>query len=130
MKRNTSERGSALLMVTVVTMIIIGISGAYMTVSYVNTRKADQDANGVRALYIAETAAAMVINMVNHPPTSPNLPGRPSTIEAFQPMAGGYYLIPTLAKPAGSLASGTPDFKPKSSTDVQQICFDDKTEVA
>src|SRR5436190_4479702 len=130
MKRNTSERGSALLLVTVVAMIIIGISGAYMTVSYVNTRKADQDANGVRALYIAETAAAMVINMVNHPPTTPNLPGRPSPIAASQPIAGGYYLIPTLAKPVWFLASGAPYFKPKTSTDVQQIFFDYKNEVA
>ena len=81
MKKNTSERGSALLLVTIVALIIVGISGTYLTVSWYNSKKADQDANGVKALYIAETAAAMVINMVNHPPTDPTKPGRPIAID-------------------------------------------------
>jgi hypothetical protein len=99
------------LLVVVVTLIIIGISGTYMTVSFYNTRKADQDANGLRALYIAETAAAMVINMVNHPPTTPNTPGRPVPIDTPQPMAGGYFLIPTVATPVKYEAKGTPLLK-------------------
>jgi hypothetical protein len=106
MKTKTSERGSALLLVLVVTLIIVGISGAYMTVSYVNTRKADQDANGLRALYIAETAAAMVINMVNHPPGAPNSPTRPVPITSIQQMAGGYYLIPNYPTALGFSGNG------------------------
>ncbi len=129
MRKNTSERGSALLLVVVVTLIIIGISGTYMTVSFYNTRKADQDANGLRALYIAETAAAMVINMVNHPPGTPTTPGRPVSINTFQPMAGGYYLIPTYHQIIGFHGNGTPYFKPRNTADVQ-IFFDFKNEPA
>jgi hypothetical protein len=128
MKKNQSERGSALLLVVVVTLIIIGISGTYMTVSYVNTRKADQDANGVRALYIAESAAAMVINMVNHPPGMPNTPGRPIPINSLQPMAGGYYLIPTYATPVGFHGNGAPQLKTPPAN--IQVFFDYKNEPA
>jgi hypothetical protein len=128
MIKKTSERGSALLLVVVVTLIIIGISGTYMTVSFYNTRKADQDANGLRALYIAETAAAMVINMVNHPPGAPSSPGRPVAINSLQPMAGGYYLIPTYHTPVAFQGNGTPLLKTPPQN--VQIFFDYKNEPA
>ncbi|HVE41800.1 MAG TPA: hypothetical protein VNM14_18045 [Planctomycetota bacterium] len=128
MIKKTSERGSALLLVVVVTLIIIGISGTYMTVSFFNTRKADQDANGLRALYIAETAAAMVINMVNHPPGTPTTPGRPVAINTLQQMAGGYYLIPTYHTPIAFQGNGTPLLKTPPNN--VQIFFDYKNEAA
>ena len=128
MKKNASERGSALLLVMIVTLIIIGISGTYMTVSYVNTRKATEDANGVRALYIAETAAAMIVNMVNHPPGTPTAPGRPVPIDTLQPMAGGYFLVPTNQTPIGFSGTGVPVLKAPPM--VTQVFFDYKNEPA
>jgi len=56
MRRNTSERGSALLLVVIVTLILVGISGAYMSFSYINTRKTEKDVSAVQALFIAEGA--------------------------------------------------------------------------
>jgi hypothetical protein len=126
MKKNVSEKGSALLLVTVVTLIIIGISGTYMTVSYFNTRKADEDANGLRALYIAETATAMVVNMVNHPPASPSAPTRPVPINTLQPMAGGSFLIPTFQTPIGFSGKGQALLKTAPSS--VQTFFDYKNE--
>lgn len=96
MRKHASERGSALLLVTVITLIIVGISGAYVTVSHVNAQKAVRDADGLKALYIAESAAALLVNHANHPPANPTAPVRPIAVDLPQQFAGGSYLIPTL----------------------------------
>jgi hypothetical protein len=107
MKKNSSERGSALLLVTIVTLILVGISGAYMSVSWYNKRKADQDVYGAQALYIAESVAAIVINQTNHPlfpvgtpqtpPPTPLPVGRPVFTDQPQKFGGGTYLVPHFA---------------------------------
>ncbi len=97
MKRNTSERGSALLLVVVVTVILVGISGAYMSFSYINTRKTEKDVSAVQALFIAEGAASVYIHTLNWP--MPALaagatPPRPVAIDTPRKIAGGTYKVP------------------------------------
>src|SRR3954463_16764839 len=65
MNKNASERGSALMMVVVIVLILVGVSGAYMSISWWNTKRAFQDEAAAQALYIAESGAAMYISDLN-----------------------------------------------------------------
>src|SRR6185295_16351750 len=89
MKKKQSQRGSALLLVTVVLLIMIGISGAYLTLSWGNKTRSMQDYNSNQALFIAEAGAAAYISNLNA--TS----GLPAPINTKQYIAGGYYWVPT-----------------------------------
>lgn len=106
MKKRTSERGSALMMVTVVVLIIVGTSGAYLTSSWYFNKRADLDAWGLQALYIAESGAAIYLEQVNHPKGSPTTPGRPAPALTPVALSGGSYFIPSQATPLS--ASGIP----------------------
>jgi hypothetical protein len=98
--RAQSERGSALLLVLIIMIILVGISFAYMTLSYINTRKVTQEADAVQALFIAESAAGGKICDWNSPSVgavAPSTKGSkpvPNFLSTLQPLAGGAYLIP------------------------------------
>src|SRR5688572_16616213 len=87
-KRHDSEGGSALMMVVIIVLILVGISGAYMSVSWYNSKRAYQDENGAQALFIAEAGAAAFI-------TELNALGIPPAAKTKQFMAGGFYWVPT-----------------------------------
>ena len=59
------ERGSALLLCVDLTLIIVGISGAYLSFSIINSRKTASDVNALQALYVAESGAALYIDGLN-----------------------------------------------------------------
>lgn len=88
LKKKTSQRGSALMLVTIIVLILSGISGAYLTISWWSNRRASQDENGVQALYIAESAAASIITQLN---ASGGATPEPVPKTALQ---GGYYWVP------------------------------------
>src|SRR6185295_8314533 len=116
LRKNSSQRGSAQLLVTVVTLIIVGISGAYVTVSHVNAQRAVRDADGLKALYIAESAAALLVNHANHPPAAPTVPVRPVAVDTVQALGGGTYLIPTLPTVVKTDVKGSVTTQPMNST--------------
>jgi hypothetical protein len=89
MKKNASERGSALLLVTIVTLIVVGVTAAYMSVSYINTQKSLNDVYGVQAYYIAESAAAHYVEYLNATTPTPALGPRPWTAPTTMSMVGG-----------------------------------------
>src|SRR6185295_18109838 len=89
MKKKQSQRGSALLLVTVVLLIMIGISGAYLTLSWGNKTRSMQDFNSNQALFIAEAGAAAYISNLN------SSPSMPAPINTKQYIAGGYYWVPS-----------------------------------
>ncbi len=103
MKKNTSQRGSAMMLVVVMVLILVGISGAYMSLSWWNTKRAFQDEAGSQALYIAEAGAAIYINNLNANVASP----KPV---AQQPLAGGSYWIPQENIVNFGNAKGFPNF--------------------
>ena len=89
MRANRSERGSALMLVTIIVLILVGISAAYMSISSWNQKRAFTEESGLRALYITESAAAQYINDLNA------LAGAvPAPVTTTQHMAGGTFLIP------------------------------------
>ncbi len=96
MRKNSSEHGGALLLVIVVTLVIIGISAAFLSFSAINSRKTSIDMMGLQALYIAETGAGMFVNQVNSKPIS-GAPPSPQSLVTGKPsgMAGGDYVYPT-----------------------------------
>lgn len=88
MTKRTAERGSALMLVVIIVLILVGISGAYVSVSMWNQKRAFQDEAGLQALYIAETAAAAYISDLNGGKS-------PGPVTEMQNMAlNGSYLIP------------------------------------
>src|SRR6185503_4156023 len=89
MKANRSERGSALMLVTIIVLILVGISAAYMSISSWNQKRAFTDESGLKALYVAESAAAAYINDVNA-----LAGGVPAPVTVTQHMAGGTFIIP------------------------------------
>lgn len=90
MKKRVSERGSAMLLVTVIVLVLSGISLAYASISWWNTRRAYQDEAGTKALYIAESVAAQMINDLNTTggPLAP-------TAKAKTEWGGGEYWVAT-----------------------------------
>jgi hypothetical protein len=58
MRRKDSRRGSALLICTIVTLVIVSISGAYVTVSQASARQTANAMFGLQALYTAEAGIA------------------------------------------------------------------------
>jgi Flp pilus assembly protein TadG len=96
MKQRSGERGSGLLLVAVLTLILAGISGAYMSVSYINTQKSVQAASAAQARYIAESAAGLMVHTMNHPfpAVAPGTPVPvPPAFSTPRPLAGGEYTI-------------------------------------
>ncbi len=93
MNKRHSERGSALIIVTVISLILMGISGAYMTLSYLNTRKTEQEVHAVQALFIADTAAKLMVHSINYP--KPGGATVPTAVNVAQKNSGGTYIIPT-----------------------------------
>jgi hypothetical protein len=66
MKRSRSgERGSALLLSTVVALVIMGITGAYMAVSMINTKQTSNSMFAIQALFAAEAGASAYIAAMN-----------------------------------------------------------------
>jgi hypothetical protein len=90
MRANRSRRGSAMMLVTIIVLILVGISAAYMSISSWNQKRAFTDESGLRALYIAESAAASYINDLNALAGSLPVP-----VTTNQYMADGSYIIPT-----------------------------------
>src|SRR5581483_7330969 len=86
LKNRRSEQGSAMLIVVIIMLILIGISGAYMTMSWANQRRATLHQAATQALYIAEAGAAAYVSGLN----TGNLPGP----LAKTYLAGGYYWVP------------------------------------
>lgn len=75
------------MVVTILVLIMVGISGAYISVSMWNQKRTGQDEAATQALFIAESGAAAFIANLNATNTQP----------APQPMkslAGGYYWVP------------------------------------
>ncbi len=58
--RTTGERGGALLLSAVVTVIVVGIAGAYVSYSLINSRSTTTNMTGLQALFTAEAGAARV----------------------------------------------------------------------
>jgi len=114
LRKKHSQQGSALLMVVIVMLILVGISFAYMTISYLNSRKAAEEADALQALYIAESAVGAKITEWNvKDPVSGTRPA-PAPINTMFQMAGGAYLIPT-----GSFV----DFATATPSDPNYISF-------
>jgi len=88
MKKKTSQRGSALMLVTIIALILTGISGAYLTISWWNQRRATQEEAGAQALYIAESAAASYLAALN---ASGGANPKP---QARTALMGGFYWVP------------------------------------
>ena len=89
MRANRSERGSALMLVTIIVLILVGISAAYMSISSWNQKRAFTDESGLMALYISESAAAQYINDLNAVAGAV-----PAPVTTTQHMAGGTFIIP------------------------------------
>ena len=51
--KNLAQRGGALLLCIIVTLVILGISGAFLSFSSINSRKTATDMFALQALYIA-----------------------------------------------------------------------------
>src|SRR5258708_27125545 len=114
LRKKHSQQGSALLMVIIVMLILVGISFAYMTISYINSRKSAEEAESLQALYIAESGVGGKITEWNvKNPTTGTRPV-PTPINTMMQMAGGAYLIPT-----GSFV----DFSTASPSDPNYISF-------
>ncbi len=94
MRRN-SRRGGALLLCIIVTLVILGISGAFLSFSSINSRKTANDMFGLQALYIAESGAALYIHQINAKPAtgSPPTPGSLANGQTV-PMSGGDFVYP------------------------------------
>lgn len=84
-----SERGSALMLVVIVVLILVGISMAYQSISWWNQKRAAQDEAGLQAMYIAESAANQYITWLNSPAGSANPSAMSKTF-----LHGGYYWVP------------------------------------
>src|SRR6185295_16164315 len=91
MIKNRSEQGSALMLVMIIVLILVGISGAYMSLSWWNTKRAGQDEDAAQALYIAESGAAAYINYMNANKATVLTP----PVRTKQFLAGGYWWVPT-----------------------------------
>jgi hypothetical protein len=88
MKKNASQRGSAMMLVVVMVLILVGISGAYMSISWWNAKRAYQDEAAAQALYIAESGAAIYVTQLNA--VSAPLPTKIDQ----QFLGGGFYWVP------------------------------------
>jgi len=110
MKKNQSEQGSALMLVVIIVLILVGISFAFMTVSWWSSKRAYQDEASTKALYIAESAAAVTVNDMIAKKTGAIVP------VALTSLDGGAYWVPQenvvdFSNPAVVGANNTdPDF--------------------
>ncbi len=60
-----ADRGGALLLVIVITILLVGFAGAYLSVTGASTQLTARDAMGLQAQYTAETGAAVVLSQIN-----------------------------------------------------------------
>jgi hypothetical protein len=66
MKRSRGgQKGSALLLSTVIALVIMGITGAYIAVSMINTKQTTNSMFSIQALFAAEAGAAAYIAALN-----------------------------------------------------------------
>ena len=65
MKQRASEQGSALMLCLIIVIILVGISLAFTSISWWNSKRAFQDEASTQAVYAAESAAAIYINQLN-----------------------------------------------------------------
>ena len=87
MRHTRSDRGSALLLCIIILIVIVGISGAYLSFSLINTKKTNDDVFALQALYIAESGASIMMGQLKGQTTPPT-----STLQPV-PVAGGEYTI-------------------------------------
>jgi len=85
-----SEQGSALMVVVIIVLILVGISLAYQSISFWNQKRAFQEESAIQAFYIAESGANTYINWLNSPAGTPNPVPNTKTY-----LNGGFYWIPT-----------------------------------
>jgi hypothetical protein len=89
--RKHSRHGGALLLCIIVTLVILGISGAFLSFSSINSRKTATDMFGLQALYIAESGAALYISRLNA--ATPPAPATLSNGQAVT-LSGGTFAYP------------------------------------
>jgi len=66
MKRTkTGQRGSALLLTTVISLVIMGITGAYLAVSLITQKSTSNSMFAIQALYAAEAGASAYVSALN-----------------------------------------------------------------
>src|SRR5438067_12724835 len=99
---------STMMLVAVIVLILVGISGAYMSISWWNSKRTSQDESGIQALYIAESAAASYINQLNATVTVPQPLNK-------QYLAGGHDWVPAenivdFGDPSVGLLNHQPDY--------------------
>jgi type II secretory pathway pseudopilin PulG len=95
--RKASRRGSALLLSVIVSLVIAGVSLAFMMFSAASTKRTANEMQGMQALYLAESAAAMFIHNLNVVPPAGAAPPTVSSLAVSSPaqMGQGTYLIPS-----------------------------------
>ncbi len=111
MKTRTRDRGGALLICIVVTVIILGMSGAYLTLSIFSGRKTNNDVSGLQALYAAEAGAADYIHTLNvqeaQAKAAKTTPPTPAPMSVPKSFSGGSYIVPPQGK-VGALTVSNP----------------------
>jgi hypothetical protein len=93
MRCRDRERGSALMLCIIVTLILVGMSAAYLSISLASGKKTNDDVAGQQAFYSAEAGAALHIHEMNagarqNPPVVPPPMSGPAGI------SGGTYFVP------------------------------------
>jgi type II secretory pathway pseudopilin PulG len=79
MKRaRTGQEGSAMLLATIISLVVMGIAGAYLVVSQFTQRNTTNAMFGAQALYAAEAGASAYISALNANVKDPKYP-KPST---------------------------------------------------
>jgi len=64
MERKKAQRGSALLLCTIVTVVVVALSGAYVTISHASARSTFNTMTALQALYTAEAGAATCVREI------------------------------------------------------------------
>jgi hypothetical protein len=73
------EQGSALLLSTVVSLVILGITGAYLAVSMINTKQTTNSMLAIQALFTAEAGASAYVAALNESIKNSTTPPSPGT---------------------------------------------------
>ena len=71
MRPTRSDRGSALLLCIIILIVLVGLSGAYLSFSIINTKKTNEDVFALQALYIAESGASILFHELTGTANSP-----------------------------------------------------------
>jgi type II secretory pathway pseudopilin PulG len=89
MTTRRGERGSALLLTVIISLIVIGISGAYVSISLFSSRQTANTSFGLQATYVAEAGAARYIAQLNRTTLTPS--GAPDL--ALDYLGGRYDIV-------------------------------------